>query len=114
MEQEHGVNFLSEIMGISALPREEQERITNLVSGTFFQKIFVALYDMLNDEEREKFSDLLERGASFEEIDGAFSEKFSQYPKVFQSLVDEFGRDIAKARETADIEYQTYANSLQS
>lgn len=113
-DQTQLVRTLSEALGISILPKEDQERTIASIGEVLFRKVFMLIQDSLSEDDRDRFMTMLEEGKDLQEMDSFLSEKVPEYSKIFQSALGELGRDFQEARNSADAEYQIYANSIQS
>jgi hypothetical protein len=83
-------------LGLSELPVEKQEDLLAKMMEVVLKRIFVETMARLNDEDREKYTEMIERDRTPEEVESFVREKIAKYDELVLEIVGQFREEIVE------------------
>lgn len=87
---------LLEEMGLANLPQEKQEELVIKMTEVLLKRIFIETMEKLKEKDQEEYAKMIEAKASPEEVEKFLKEKISDYDLVFEKIVADFKKEMAK------------------
>jgi len=81
-------------LGFDKLSQDKQDDILAKIGEIILKKIFIETVDKLNDEDTDKFKEMLKGGESAEGIESFLSTKIKNYDTIIGKIVAEVKKDI--------------------
>lgn len=83
-------------MGLSDLPEEKQQALTEKMFEVLLKNIFVEAGEKLSEEDKNIFGEMISKEASPEEIEKFFKEKIPDYENMVKKVAENFREEMLK------------------
>ena len=83
-----------EILGLSNLPREKQQELTDKITEVILKRIFLETCNRLDDDDMEEYSKLIESGGPPQRLEEFLYSKIPDYDKMAKEVIENFRMEM--------------------
>lgn len=97
MDQQNQIQQeLMKELGLENLPEDKQRELIAQMTEVVLKRIFVETMEKLNETDQEAYGQMIDKGASPEEVDTFLGEKIPDYEKMIQNIIVNFKEEMKK------------------
>jgi len=96
MENNNIQQGLMEELGLSDLPQDKKDELMIKMTETVLKQIFTAVMKKLDEEGRDKYTQMIESQSSPEKIDKFLHEKIADYDQLLEKILADFKAEMKK------------------
>lgn len=86
-------------MGLSKLSEDKQNELIIKMTEVILKRIFVETMNRLKPADQDEYGEMLDRGASPEEIEKFLRDKIADYEQVLEKIVVNFKQEMIDEKE---------------
>lgn len=87
---------LSKQPGFSRMSKEKQKELTERIKKAILQRLFLEIFEKLNEKDRDGLRGLIENESSPREMDEFLRGRVENYDSVIGKIADQFVEDMKK------------------
>jgi len=97
MDQQNQIQQeLMKELGLENLPEDKQQELIATMTEVVLKRIFAETLEKLNDEDQEAYGQMIDKGASPDEVDKFLGEKIPNYEQMIQNIIISFKEEMKK------------------
>jgi len=93
---------LMEALGLAELPEDKQDELVVKMTEVILKRMFVETMDRLKPAEQDEYGEMLDHGATPEEIEQFLRGKIDNYEQVLEKVVANFKQEMIGDKEKAE------------
>lgn len=88
---------LADELGISKFPQDKQEELLIKMTEVLLKRIFLETMDKLNDQAKVEYEQLVEKGATAEQVEEFLTTNIPNYEGMIQEVISTFKEEMNKS-----------------